>query len=170
MHTAEPNYEDLTFHGATLLGVAYGIRLGKKSPFFFETGCSIFMGGGEYGYYETSYNSSYNSYTGEYYDYSTDDILIGGLTIPANLVCRWDYRKGFFSLSGGFNIRLSIDDIYADEYVDETYGRFNYGWQFGATIGFKSGFYIGIGYASDLNEYREGWRFDTISARIGWDF
>ncbi len=60
-------------------------------------------------------------------------------------------------------------DFFDDKEVEDTWNRFNFGWQIGAKVAYKQ-FTAGISYGLDLNEIAKKGKMNNLSISVGYNF
>lgn len=190
--------DDYDFNGFSI-GYVHAFSIAKQVPLFIETGAGINFAkysdswdeseSNEYGTITYEEKASITSLgltipVNLVYKLSLNDKWsispYTGFYLRANLMAKESW-KGELSASGEY---ADYIDDYRDEYEydedynlfdedevgkDATLNRVNFGWQIGATFGYKK-FNFGIGYALDLNEIAEKTKCGIFSARLGVNF
>lgn len=146
------------------LSWAKGFSVSQTTPLYVETGLTAL-------YASKSETVEYDD--GHYYEEMKVDNKFAALTVPVNLVYKYEITDGlkltpYAGLYFRGNIYGSTDDDYEefDWFSDGDGKRFNFGYQIGVGMEYKK-LYVGLGYAGDLNEISDGSKVSTFNVSVG---
>lgn len=164
--TFSPKRGDSESFNAFSLGLSKSFSLTSSAPLFLEAG-----GGVQYSFAS---------------DFISDDIKLSMLSIkiPLSLVYKFDIPNSSVSLMpyAGFNLRFNIlaklsDDDSLDLFdkddmggSDNTWNRFQIGWQIGLKAKLGQSFLLGASYGTDFSEISEKVHINTATVSLGFTF
>ncbi len=174
MSTDVKGFDDWDFTGLSI-GYVTGISISKTMPLFVETGVHLQW----MHYNESSSDDDYEETVNMY-----------SISIPANLTYRYSVNENFSLLPYvGLNFRgnlsgtLTTDDGDDEEEIDlfdkkdmgssdNTWSRFQVGWQIGIGANLGDKFYASVGYGSDFSEIWKEMKakLSTTSITVGFNF
>ena len=112
------------------------------------------------------------------YKYTIDDDLqiipFTGVYFRGNLVAKQKYiLEGsvycpHYDESASETVEEKYN-LFDDDDVEDTWNRFNFGWQIGAKVAYQN-FTAGISYGLDLNEIGEKTKMNNLSISVGYNF
>lgn len=171
------------------VGYVKAFSISNDLPLFLEAGVKFSYASGEESISEEFY------YDGYYYEAGLkNEFTYYGLQIPINLAYKFAvndeiqiipftglYLKGNLAAKvkqtlslDGYELESASYDLFDKEDADEldyddTWNRFNFGWQIGAKVAYKQ-FTAGISYGLDLNEIGEKTKVNNFSISVGYNF
>lgn len=185
--------DDLDFTGISF-GFAKGFSISQSMPLFVEAGLGLTYGWWSEDDGESDSEDGYSySYSFE------EKIKMFSLKVPVNLAYKFAIPNSNISVTpyAGISMRLNLSakgeweesesytyrgetesesdsgdyDLFDEDDMgeDNTWNRFQIGWQIGANVDFNN-FTVGVQYGSDFNEISEKCKLSTTSISVGFKF
>lgn len=175
--------EDYSYNGITI-GYNHAFSVSKSIPLFVEAGLGL-----QYAMYKDEVYIGYDDVT--YEDVNGDDKRnILSLKVPVSLMYKWNIPNAkvslmpFLGLAMRFNLlanrSVTNDDYDFDEDYnmfdeddmgeDNTWSRFQVGWQIGVNAQFNNSWLVGVSYGTDFSEIAENTKLKTTSITLGYCF
>lgn len=173
--TDDSDVEDFTLNGI-MFGYTKGISLSQNMPLFLETGARFTYG--------------FKSKTLSLGDDGDEKIETKAMNIvvPVNLSYKFSFSENDFSLSPFVGVTLKGNILGKQKWVDEddsvendffdkedmegkdnTWKRFQVGWQIGANVDYKS-LSVGLHYGSDFSELAKKVNSSNWAITLGYSF
>lgn len=158
------------------LGFSHSISLSPAIPLFLEPGIGI----------QYSFKSIKDEDEDDYY-YNDDEenhkFRMLSAKIPVNVEYVWQIPGSSIAIIPytGLNFRINIfakeyyddDDVdlfNKDDTEDDTWKRFQVGWQIGSKVRFGKNFMLGVGYGTDFSEIAKKIKIGTGTISVAYTF
>lgn len=173
------NDDDLGLDAITL-GYSKAISIDPKSPIFVEAGVA-----GQIAFHTE--DDTDNDWGPVYRDDECKYTLLS-LKVPVNIIYKWSVSENVnilpyaglvakYHLYGKLNYDhdgkdedLDLFDKKDMEHKDNTWNRFQLGYQIGVNIMFSSKWHLGVSYGKDFSEVIKKGKFSTTSVTLGFGF
>ena len=174
--TDDSDVEDFTLNGI-MFGYTKGISLSQNMPLFLETGARF-----TYGFKSQTLSSEDEE------DDETVDTKAMNIVVPINLSYKFSFSESDFSVSPFVGVTLKgnvlgkqkwsdEDDDFEYDFFDKedmggkdnTWKRFQVGWQIGANVDYKS-LSVGMHYGSDFSELAKKTNSSNWAITLGYSF
>ena len=165
--------DDQSFTGLSL-GYSKAFSIAQNTPLFIEGGLGL-----QYSFYSEDMEGYYDDYTMK--------LSMFSIKVPVNLVYKFNIPNSNIALCpfAGVNLRFNVsgklkneyeddDDedfnVFDDDDMDDTWKRFQIGWQIGAKVMFNKSFTLGVSYGTDFSEICKKTKIKTTSVALGLCF